>query len=106
MDGDFTGIPILDLSLAQSSVTKPRFLLELRNALVHIGFFYVKHHPIPEQVQQDVMLQSMAFFNLPLHKKLEIETVHSKRFVGYSKMDAERTAAGTDHNESILVSFA
>ncbi|GAB1313735.1 hypothetical protein MFIFM68171_03945 [Madurella fahalii] len=103
MDGDFVSIPTLDLSLARSSETKERFLSELRNALVRVGFFYVKNHSIPGHVQQDALQQSMAFFNLPLEKKLEIETVYSKHFLGYNRMDAEKTSARADHNESIAI---
>jgi len=103
--GDFTAIPTLDLSLASSPETRPQFLLELRDALVRVGFLYVKNHPIPPQVEQDAIQKSTEFFNLPLDKKLEIETVHSRHFLGYNRMDAESTAAKVDHNESIAVGW-
>ncbi|KAL4984147.1 hypothetical protein BDW68DRAFT_180936 [Aspergillus falconensis] len=79
--GDFTTIPILDLSLARTPTTKSQFLSELRDGLVRVGFFYLKNHPIPEEVQHDAMQQSREFFSLPLHKKLEIDVVHSKHFL-------------------------
>ncbi|KAM4067044.1 2OG-Fe(II) oxygenase superfamily protein [Hirsutella rhossiliensis] len=103
MEDDFTAIPILDLSLARSPTTKPQFLAELRNALVCVGFLYVRNHSLPEQVQQEALQRSMAFFDLPLDKKLEMETVHSKHFLGYNRIDAERTGAEIDHNESIAI---
>jgi isopenicillin N synthase-like dioxygenase len=103
VEGDFTSIPTLDLSLASSPSTKPQFLSELRNALVRVGFFYVKNHSILAQTQQDAIEQSFEFFALPLEKKLEVATVHSKHFLGYNSMGAESTSAQTDYNESIAV---
>lgn len=45
---DFTTVPVLDLSLAGSLTrTEPQFLPELRNALVQMGFFYLKNHSNP-----------------------------------------------------------
>lgn len=101
--GDFTVVPTLDLSLASSPETKAQFLSELRDALVRVGFFYVKNHSIPGHVQQDAIQKSTEFFNLPLEKKLEVETVNSRHFLGYNRMDAEKTGARIDHNESIAV---
>ena len=105
MDDDFTTIPIIDLVLAESPATKPQFLLQLRNALVRVGFFYIRNHGITADMQQNAKDQSIEFFNLPLEKKLEVETVHSKHFVGYNRMDAEKTATQIDHNESIAVEY-
>ncbi|KAL2153915.1 hypothetical protein VTH82DRAFT_2591 [Thermothelomyces myriococcoides] len=101
--GDFTVVPTLDLSLASSPETKAQFLSELRDALVRVGFFYVKNHSIPGHVQQDAIQKSTEFFNLPLEKKLEVETVNSRHFLGYNRMDAEKTGARIDHNESIAI---
>ena len=103
MNGDFSKVPVLDYSLALSPDTKPQFLSELRNALVRVGFFYLSNHSIPEKVQQEAIDQSNAFFDLPLEKKLEIETLHSKHFLGYNRMNAEKTVAVVGHNESLFV---
>lgn len=101
---DFTSIPVLDFSQAQSPEKNPDFLSELRNALVRVGFFYVKNHSIPAKVQEDAMDRSFKFFDLPLDTKLEIENTHSKHFLGYSSMKGESTASRADNNESIQVS--
>ena len=100
---DFASIPTIDLSLASSPSTRSLFLSGLRDALVRVGFFYVKNHSIPDQVQQDAAEQSFEFFALPLEKKLEVATVHSKHFLGYNRMGAESTSDRTDINESIAV---
>ncbi|PHH90812.1 hypothetical protein CDD83_2566 [Cordyceps sp. RAO-2017] len=102
-ESDFSAIPVLDLAQARTPATKAAFLAELRHALVRVGFFYVRNHSIPDPVQAEALRQSVAFFALPLDKKLEMETVRSRHFLGYNRMDAEKTAARVDHNESIAI---
>ncbi|EYE98649.1 Clavaminate synthase-like protein [Aspergillus ruber CBS 135680] len=86
---DFTTVPVLDLSLAGSLTrTEPQFLPELRNAL---------------SVQRNAIQQAAEFFDLSLDKKLEMETVKSKHFLGYNIMASEKTAAEIDYNESIAL---
>lgn len=99
----FTSIPILDFSLCASPETKPRFLSELRNAVVNVGFFYLVHAPIAPQIQQAFIEKSLAIFDLPLEKKLEIEMVNSRHFLGYSRLGAETTASKTDYREQFDV---
>jgi isopenicillin N synthase-like dioxygenase len=100
----FTSIPVLDYSLSSSPDTKPRFLSELRNAVVNVGFFYLVHTPIAPHVQQAFIEKSLALCDLPLEKKLEIEMVNSKHFLGYSRLGAETTASKTDYREQFDVS--
>lgn len=95
----FTSIPVLDLSLVESPATKPLFLSELRRALVIVGFFYLKNTLVSADVQKEFVQKSKDLFNLPLEKKLEIDMVNSKHFLGYSRLGCERTARKTDHRE-------
>ena len=69
----FTEIPILDLSLARSPDTKPRFLESLRYALLEVGFLYIKNTGIEDELVRHVVEQGKAFFDLPMEAKLEIE---------------------------------
>ena len=101
--GDFSQIPVLDLDLIYARETYNQFLADLRDALVRIGFFYLEGHGIPSEVQSAALDRFKAFFDLPLEKKLEIETVKSRHFVGYNRMRAEKTASIADHNESLAV---
>ncbi|KAH7227167.1 uncharacterized protein BKA55DRAFT_527098 [Fusarium redolens] len=103
MADNFTSIPILDYSCSQSPTTKPKFLSDLRAALVKVGFFQIINSPLPLQLQQDALRLSAQFFNLSTDEKLQIENIHSRHFLGYSKINSESTAAQTDHNESILM---
>lgn len=99
----FTAIPILDYSLSTSPTTKPQFLAELRNALINVGFFYLIHAPIAPQIQKDVVDKCKDIFDLPLEKKVEIEMVNSKHFLGYSRLGAEITAREQDYREQFDV---
>ncbi|KAI1177402.1 putative oxidoreductase [Nemania sp. FL0916] len=96
---NLTSIPVLDFNLTTSPTTKPRFLGQLREALVIIGFFYLKNPPLPTCVKQEFVQKSMALCNQPLEKKMEIAMVNSKHFLGYSGMGLERTAMRMDHRE-------
>ncbi|KAL4736545.1 hypothetical protein BDV11DRAFT_211117 [Aspergillus similis] len=93
----FTVIPILDYSLSTSD--KSAFLANLRYALVNVGFFYLVNAPIRPQFRQDLVKKCRAIFELPLEKKLEIEMVNSKHFLGYSRLGAEITARKQDYRE-------
>ncbi|KAI1279485.1 putative oxidoreductase [Xylaria sp. FL0933] len=95
----FTSIPVIDLSLAESPVTKPSFLSALRYALVVVGFFYVKNSTVPHQVENEFVQKSIDLCNLPLKKKLEIDMINSKHFLGYSQMGLEKTAQKMDCRE-------
>jgi len=78
----FTATPVLDISLARNEDTKPAFLDSLRNALLDIGFLYIKNTGIDEKLTQDVMDQGKAFFDLPEEKKLEIQMKNVASFLG------------------------
>ncbi|KAL4901130.1 hypothetical protein BDW74DRAFT_170310 [Aspergillus multicolor] len=93
----FTAIPILDYSLITTN--KPAFLADLRNALVNVGFFYLVNAPIASEIRQNLVTKCKALFDLPLEKKLEIEMVNSKHFLGYSRLGAEITARKQDYRE-------
>ncbi|OOF94088.1 hypothetical protein ASPCADRAFT_149380 [Aspergillus carbonarius ITEM 5010] len=95
----FTSIPILDYSQVSSAHTKGAFLFDLRNALVNVGFFYLVNAPIATGVRDELIDQTFRLFDLPLEKKLEIEMVNSKHFLGYSRLGAETTARQTDYRE-------
>ncbi|KJZ74789.1 hypothetical protein HIM_05906 [Hirsutella minnesotensis 3608] len=99
---NFTSIPILDLSLINSPSRKAIFLSELREALVFVGFFYLKTTPrwIPTNVQQNFVQKAIDLFSAPLETKLEIDMIHSKHFLGYSRMGSERTARKVDFRET------
>ncbi|MCJ1471143.1 hypothetical protein MMC07_009791 [Pseudocyphellaria aurata] len=95
----FTSIPVLDLSLAESPTTKPKFLSQLREALVVVGFFYLKNTSVSADIRKTFLQKSVDLFNLPLEKKLAIDMINSKHFLGYSRLGCEKTARITDNRE-------
>jgi hypothetical protein len=101
---NFYSIPILDFTESQKKSTKPGFLARLRNALVVVGFFYLKNPPVPRDVIHNYIEQSKALCNLPLEKKQKIAMIHSKHFLGYSSVGSERTSQIIDQREIFDVS--
>lgn len=65
----FQSLPILDLSLAEDPATKPRFLADLRYALMEVGFLYIQNVGIPEELFKKVISEGRAFFDIPLDEK-------------------------------------
>ena len=80
----FESIPVLDCSLSKRPESKPAFLESLRNALLKVGFLYLKNTGIDEKLIEDVVLQGKAFFDLPEEKKLEIQMKKCPSFLGLS----------------------
>lgn len=95
----FVSIPIIDYSLALSPTTKTLLLEQLKEALVMVGFFYLKNPPIAADVKEAFVEKAIQLCNLPLEKKLEIDMVNSRHFLGYSRLGAEKTAQRMDHRE-------
>ena len=103
MAENFASLPIIDFNDALSPTTKPNFLSELRHALVKVGFFYLKNHTIPSQVQQDLLRTSETFFSLPADRKAEVNMANSKSFRGFTGLGNERTATKADERETFFV---
>lgn len=99
----FTSVPVLDYAESASPSTRPAFLKALKAAIVNVGFFYLKNTGVPDKVQSEFTEQSIALFNLPLEKKLEIEMVNSKHFLGYARLGQEVTALKNDYREQFDV---
>lgn len=78
----FDSIPVLDLSLARNETTKPAFLESLRNALLDVGFLYIKNTGTDDSLIQNVIEQGKAFFDLPEEKKLEVQMKNKPSFLG------------------------
>ena len=82
----FTEIPVLDLSEARSRDTKPDFLMKLRDALLNVGFLYIKKAGISQETYDRVCEEGIGFFDLPDQEKFEIEMKNKASFLGYSRV--------------------
>ncbi|KAK5171136.1 uncharacterized protein LTR77_004280 [Saxophila tyrrhenica] len=100
----FTEIPVLDLSEARSQGTKPDFLLKLRDALLNVGFLYIKKAGIDQELYDRVCEEGIGFFDLPDDEKLQIEMKNQASFLGYSRLGNEVTAQKADWREQLDLS--
>ena len=82
----FTEIPVLDLSEARSEDLKPGFLKKLRDALLNVGFLYIKNAGIDQDLYDRVCEEGIRFFDLPEDEKLRIEMKNKASFLGYSRL--------------------
>jgi isopenicillin N synthase-like dioxygenase len=94
----FASIPVIDLSVS-SDDAEPQLLSELRNALVNIGFLYVKNHGVPSDVITDMQEALPMLFALSTEEKEEVALEKSPHFLGYSGDGAETTAGQADRRE-------
>ncbi|TKA76822.1 hypothetical protein B0A55_04626 [Friedmanniomyces simplex] len=100
----FITIPVLDLSEARSEDTKPAFLKQLRDALLTVGFLYIKGTGIEQDLYDQVCNEGIRFFGLPDDEKLRIEMKNEASFLGYSKLGNEITAHKADWREQLDLS--
>jgi isopenicillin N synthase-like dioxygenase len=85
----FTHLPILPLSAALDPATKPKFLEDLRSALLNVGFLYLSETGLPDQLVKDVISECGGFFEkLPQEEKERIEMKNEKSFLGWSRVSA------------------
>jgi len=100
----FNSIPVIDLSLAFDAETKPQFLVDLRHALINVGFLllvnYEKYGPTPQDFA-NIKQQTLEFFALPDDVKRACEMINSPHFLGYTRLANEITASHTDWREQI-----
>ncbi|KAF9190134.1 hypothetical protein BGZ51_008923 [Haplosporangium sp. Z 767] len=81
--------------------TRPRFLKEMREALIEIGTFYIKDHGVPTELTSGVMKSIQDFFSLPLEEKKKTVIGNSRHFRGYKVMGEELTNNEVDHREQL-----
>ena len=87
----FKEIPILDLSEARSEETKPAFLKQLRDALLNVGFLYIKNTGISQDLMDKVCEEGIKFFDVPEEEKLRVEMKNQPSFLGYSRVGCHST---------------
>lgn len=100
----FTQIPLLDLSEARDEQLKPGFLRKLRDALLNVGFLYIKNTGIDQKLYDRVCEEGIKFFDLPDEEKLRIEMKNEASFLGYSRLGNEITALKADWREQLDLS--
>jgi isopenicillin N synthase-like dioxygenase len=95
-------VPIIDLSKALNGATpaqRAQVLMELRHALLNIGFLYLVNHSVPASTVSDLLGILPPLFTLPEEAKQEVALVKSPAFLGYSSFGGETTAGKQDQRE-------
>jgi isopenicillin N synthase-like dioxygenase len=97
MSLEYTQIPVLDWTLAQRD--KPLFLVELRNAMINVGFLYLSNHPVPMDLVDKVIDYTPKFFALPKEVKDSVDMANSPHFHGYLRVGGETKDGNPDTRE-------
>lgn len=96
--GEFTSIPTLDYELLSTN-RKEEFIASLRNAVVNIGFLYLKNPPVDKAIISALIEYIPWLFDLPQEKKDKIAMANSEHFLGYSRLGKELTKGAVDQRE-------
>ncbi len=93
-------LPVIDFSLLNGNEKqRQQFLATLSQAARDVGFFYLIHHGIDQQLLNEVQRVSRAFFALPLDEKLRVKMANSPHFRGYNLEGSEITRSQPDFRE-------
>ena len=98
MAGNFTDIPILDYALL-STDKRPEFILQLRHALINVGFLYLANPPVDKSVVDSLLGYVPPLFALPQDEKDAIGMANSQHFLGYTRLGSELTKGAIDQRE-------
>lgn len=93
----FTSIPVLDWT--QVSTDREQFLHELRHALIHVGFLYLKHPPVTPQTRAAFIDYIPRLFDLPQEEKDALIMRNNAHFLGYTSLGREFTKGKEDQRE-------
>lgn len=100
----FNSIPIIDLEQAFKEETRQKFLGELCDGLISVGFLlltnFERYGPTTKDFE-DITRQAVDFFALPQKVKDEVDMINSPHFLGYTKMGNEITSGRIDWREQI-----
>ncbi|KAL2828324.1 2OG-Fe(II) oxygenase family oxidoreductase [Aspergillus pseudoustus] len=91
--GDFTNIPIIDLTTLESPdlASRRALAVEIHDACTLVGFFYIKNHGIPSENIAAIHSAAHDFFVLPHEQKMEYYLGKSNRYHGYSPLSGEHS---------------
>src|SRR5829696_7498423 len=104
-------IPIIDMGpyLAGETRADKQLAAELRDVTETVGFFYLKNHPVPQQLIDRMFVEAKRFFALPLEDKRKIPRVAN---TGYVEIKEPPRQKGNEHliktvrpalNESFII---
>ena len=92
-------IPILDMAPYFNGEPggREKVAAQLREISMTVGFFYVKNHGIPQDVLDNVFVESRRFHSLPAAEKNKIPYITTDSFgSGYQPAGQERRRTNTN----------
>ncbi|EED15610.1 oxidoreductase, 2OG-Fe(II) oxygenase family, putative [Talaromyces stipitatus ATCC 10500] len=89
--------PILDFSpfYGSDSEAKARLIDDTRKCCLYNGFFQIKGHRVPLDLQRAVMKCAKRFFDLPLEEKMQIDKNLNTFNRGYELLRSQMLEVGT-----------
>lgn len=96
---NFQSIPTLDYSLATHDETRYKFVAQLRDVIINVGFLYLENTPVDKDIISNLKAQIPHLFALPQEQKDCIRMANSPHFLGYSKLGMELTKGAVDYRE-------
>lgn len=88
----FDRIPVVDIGPLLDGSDKAGVAREIRWALTHVGFLYIRNHGVAAGLVDAVFDETRAFFDLPLEEKMALHIRHSGRALrGYIELFGENT---------------
>ncbi|EKM84378.1 hypothetical protein AGABI1DRAFT_104274 [Agaricus bisporus var. burnettii JB137-S8] len=97
---NFSSVPVLDYALLSSAAGRNTFIIQLRHALINVGFLYLKNHSVRHEIVDKLMNYYIPkLFDLPQEAKDKIKMPNSEHFLGYSRLGTELTKGQVDQRE-------
>ncbi|KIJ62983.1 hypothetical protein HYDPIDRAFT_114132 [Hydnomerulius pinastri MD-312] len=86
--GAIDRIPLIDFGnlLTATPEEKHSLALQIREACVSVGFFYVKNHGLPAKCVDDLLVALNEYFSLPEETKLKLRWRTLENFKGYKPL--------------------
>jgi isopenicillin N synthase-like dioxygenase len=101
---DFSEIPIIDIEpLGREGAHEAKVVDAIKDASVHVGFFYICNHDIPHREVQNIFQACERFFSLSQAERDRIYLVNSPNYRGYLPIGA--LGKNLDRPRDLLESF-
>ncbi|MFT3710052.1 MAG: 2-oxoglutarate and iron-dependent oxygenase domain-containing protein [Archangium sp.] len=95
-------LPVFDLGPIRAGRFEPASIEALRNACERHGFFYVRGHGVPPELERRLEKLSAEFFALPLHVKAQLPmSKGGSAWRGWFPLEGELTSGAADLKEGI-----
>ncbi|KAG9312099.1 2OG-Fe(II) oxygenase [Chiua virens] len=101
VNGAFSSIPVIDMSKCGTPEGKLATALEIRDACIRVGFFYIRNHGISQSCLDNAFTMMQKYFDLPMATKMKLyHKSQDSNFKGYSPpFDSNIDSANNDKGD-------